>query len=310
MDKFKTLMPWFRLVRLPNLLTTPGDSFAGFFLAAATLPHPPKLTLLLAAAGASLCFYVFGLILNDVLDLETDRCERPERPLPAGDISIPQARMAAIAMALSGLNLALAAGRPALYIAATLAGLILLYNALLKRVPILGVLSMGLCRGLSLLLGAVAACPTLFTQFELPAAPVFIAAGGLTLYVGAFSQVAKHEMDEEKPQGRMRWAPFLTLLVCLPAVLAAAGAVRKPDSFTPTVFVFLMAMTLMRAWLLGGMMYRLQPVPATVGEHVRNLLMVQACFCVASGQAGLLPAALLVLLSFVFKRLTARFYSS
>ena len=71
-----------------------------------------------------------------------------------------------------------------------------------------------------------------------------------------------------------------------------------------------MVMTLMRAWLLGGLMYKSQPVPVTVGGHIRNLLMVQACFCVAAGQAGLLPAMLFVLLSFVFARLHTRFYSS
>ena len=67
---------------------------------------------------------------------------------------------------------------------------------------------------------------------------------------------------------------------------------------------------LLRAWLLGGPMYRLQPVPATVGGHIRNLLMLQACLCVAAGPQGLLPAAAFMLLSFVFKRLSARFYSS
>jgi uncharacterized membrane protein YeiH len=66
----------------------------------------------------------------------------------------------------------------------------------------------------------------------------------------------------------------------------------------------------MRAWLLGGLMYRLQPVPATVGGHIRNLLMTQACFCAAAGQQGLLPALFFVLLAFVFPRLAVRFYSS
>ena len=306
MNTFKTWVPWLRLVRLPNLLTVPGDPVAGFLLAAAVAVRQPKPLVLFAAVGASLFLYVFGLILNDLVDVETDCRERPERPLPAGEITVPQARMAAIAMALSGLNLALVAGRPALYVAALLAGVIVLYNAVLKRVPIVGVAAMGLCRGLSLLLGAVAVQPDVFSQ----AAPALVAAAGLTVYVSAFSQIAKCEMDPEKPQGVTRWLPFFSLLLALPAVPAVLSAVRAYDSFTPTVYVFLMVMTLMRAWLLGGLLYRIQPVPVTVGGHIRNLLMVQGCFCVAAGQSGLLPAGFFVLLSFVFPRLAVRFYSS
>ena len=96
----------------------------------------------------------------------------------------------------------------------------------------------------------------------------------------------------------------------LPFLIGTLSAQKRFDAFTPTVYVFLMVMALMRAWLLGGLMYRLQPVPVTVGGHIRNLLMLQACFCVAAGSQGLLPAAFFVLLSFLFARRAARFYSS
>ena len=310
MNTRTTHTPWLKLIRLPNLLTVPGDPVAGYLLAAATVSQQPRPALLFAAAGASLCLYVFGLVLNDLVDLETDQRERPERPLPAGEITVPQARMAAIAMALSGLNLALAAGRPALYVAAALAGVIVLYNASLKRVKVAGVCAMGACRGLSLLLGAVAARPDLFTRADAACAPVFVAAAGVALYVASFSAVARREMDPEKPQGFTRWLPFAALLAFLPALLVLLSAQKRLDDLTPTVYVFLMVMTLMRAWLLGGLMYRHQPVPVTVGGHIRNLLMVQACLCAAAGPQGLLPAVLFVLLSFVFARLAARFYCS
>ena len=301
-------MPWFKLVRLPNLLTVPGDPAAGFLLASAGQPQSPGLLALAAAAGASLCLYAFGLILNDLMDLETDLRERPERPLPAGEITAPQARMAAIAMALSGLNLALAAGRPALFVAAALAAVIVLYNALLKRLPGAGIAALGACRGLSLVLGAVAARPELFSRPG--SAAVWVAAGGLTLYVAGFSAVAKREMDPEKPLGAARWTPFAALLPTLLALICVVTAQKRLEGLAAMVYVFLMVMTLMRAWLLGGLLYRLQPVPATVGGHIRNLLMVQGCFCLAAGSTGLCPAVLLVVLSAVFARLSKRFYSS
>ncbi|MEI7899170.1 MAG: UbiA family prenyltransferase [bacterium] len=310
MNTRNTLTPWLTLIRLPNLLTVPGDPAAGFLLAAAGASQPPKPLLLFASAGASLGLYLFGLILNDLVDREADLRERPERPLPAGEITVPQARMAAIAMALSGLNLALVAGRFSLYVAAALAGVIILYNVSLKRVRFAGVCAMGLCRGLSLLLGAVAARPDLLTRVDAACLPVFVAALGLTLYVVCFSVVARREMEPEKPQGFTRWLPFTALLFFLPALMVLLSAQKRLDALTPTVYVFLMVMTLMRAWLLGGLLYRLAPVPVTVGGHIRNLLMVQACLCVAAGQSGLLPAVLFVLLSLVFARLSARFYSS
>ena len=81
----------------------------------------------------------------------------------------------------------------ALLVAAALAGMIVLYNAALKRVPVAGICAMGLCRGLSLLLGAVAARPEFFARLTATDMPVFLAAGGLTLYVTGLSAVAKRE---------------------------------------------------------------------------------------------------------------------
>jgi 4-hydroxybenzoate polyprenyltransferase len=303
-------LPWLRLLRLPNLLTVPGDPVAGFLLASFGTPQPHAPLALAAVAGAALCLYAFGLMLNDLMDFETDQRERPERPLPAGEISVPQVRLAAIAMALSGLNLALVAGRTPLFTAAALAAVIVLYDAVLKRVPVLGVCALGLCRALSLLLGASAARPELFSHFSPETAAVWLAAAGLLFYVAGFSTVAKREMEPEKPLSVARWLPFVALLLTLFGLLVAGSALKRLDGFTPTVYVFLMVMALMRAWLLGGMLYRLQPVPVTVGGHIRNLLLMQGCFCVAAGSAGLLPAVFFVLLSFVFARLSERFYSS
>jgi 4-hydroxybenzoate polyprenyltransferase len=307
----KTLRPWFRLFRLPNLLTVPSDPLAGFLLATAGQLGPKQMMPLFSAMGASLFLYLFGLAVNDIIDVEIDREERPERPLPAGEITLPQARMAAIAAALSGLNVALFAGKSALIVAALLAVTILLYNGKLKALPLLGALSMGLCRGLSLLLGMAAAQPEWLTRTpEAPLLPAGIAAVALTLYVAAFTALARHETDPEKPMGFGRWVPFLVLLVGLPGVITMTTALKQTAGVTPTVFVFLMCMALMRAWLLGGPLYRLQELPLIIGGYIRNLLMIQACLCVASGHAGLLPAITLVLLFAVFPRLARSFYSS
>jgi len=298
------LHPWFRLFRLPNLLTVPGDPLAGFLFAlGGSGPGGPMLIPMFAAMAASVCLYMFGLALNDIADIKTDRLERPDRPLPSGQITVPQAMMAALAAALSGLNIALIAGPPALYTAGALAVVILAYNIGLKRVPVLGICAMGLCRALSFVLGLAAACPE---GTDDPA--LAIATIGILAYTVSFSAIAKNEMAAEKPMGVARWIPFAVLLVFLSSVL-----MRRPpaEGVMPAVAVFLMCMAMMQAWMLGGMMYRLQPVSATVAGHIRNVLQVQAFLCVAGVRsAGLLPAFFLMALWLLFPRLAKRFYSS
>lgn len=308
----KTLRPWLRLVRLPNLVTVPGDPLAGFLLATAGTLERPHMLPLFAAMAAALFLYLFGLIVNDIVDLETDRTERPDRPLPAGEISLPQARMAAIAMALSGLNVALCAGKPALIVAGLLSGAILLYNGKLKNVPGAGALIMGNCRGLSVLLGVAAARPEWF--LSLPSTcviwPSMLAPVVVALYVAAFTALARHETEHEKPTGPLRWMPMIVLLVGLPCLLIMVTALKQTAGMAPTLFVFLFCMSVMRAWLLGGPLYRVQEMPLIIGGFIRNMLMVQAALCVACGTAGILPAITLVLLFAIFPRLAKAYYSS
>lgn len=303
------LSPWLRLLRVPNLLTVPGDPVAGFLLAAGVAGGGFSWAMI-CAVGASLCLYCFGLILNDMVDLKVDLCERPDRPLPSGEITFNSARGVAVAFALSGLNLALFAGVHVLYVAMALSALIILYNAGFKNVRILGVITMGLCRGFSFLLGVFAVLPSLESVLSVEGAPVLLGFCAITLTFIGISAVARREMDEKKPMGLQRMLPFITLLIALPGLVLVLSAQKKLVQPTATVYIFLMIMTLMRSWFLGGILYRVQPVPVTVGGHIRNHLMAQACFCSAAGGWGLMPALLLVVASQVFAVLSKRFYSS
>jgi 4-hydroxybenzoate polyprenyltransferase len=220
--------------------------------------------------------------------------------------------MAAIAMELSGLNLALNAGKPALTVSALLSGAILLYNGKLKNVPVFGALTMGSCRGLSLLLGVAAARPEWF--LSLPSTcliwPSMLAPLVLALYVAAFAALARRETEDEKPLGPLRWMPMTVLLIGLPCLLIMVTAIGQTAGISPTLFVFLFCMATMRAWLLGGPLYRVQEMPLIIGGFIRNLLLIQAALCVACGTAGILPAITLVLLFAVFPRLARSYYSS
>ncbi len=301
--------PWLRLLRVPNLLTVPGDPVAGYLLAAGAAGVVLSWNLLFAV-GASLCLYCFGLILNDMVDLKVDLEERPDRPLPAGEISFNSARGAAVAFVLTGLNLSLFAGVSVLYAAMALSILIILYNAGFKNVRIIGVVTMGLCRGVSFLLGVFVALPSPERLLGTEGASALLGFVAITLTFIGISAVARHEMDEEKPMGMQRMLPFVTLLIALPGLVLVLSAQEKLVQPTATVYIFLMIMTLMRAWFLGGILYRVQPVSVTVGGHIRNHLMAQACFCSAAGGWGLMFALALVVTSQAFAVLSRRFYSS
>ena len=89
---------WLQLLRVPNLFTVPGDPVAGFLLATFGVLTPD---VVLAILG-SLCLYAGGLVLNDLHDLDEDRRDRPNRPLPAGEIAVRSAWLAVIGLFLVG----------------------------------------------------------------------------------------------------------------------------------------------------------------------------------------------------------------
>ena len=97
------------------------------------------------------------MVLNDVFDYRLDLEQRPERPLPSGRIGRGTAAwLGAILLLLGvaagwGTAASVHALRPGVVVT-LLAALVLLYDSLLKRMP-LGPLAMGGCRMLNVLLG-------------------------------------------------------------------------------------------------------------------------------------------------------------
>jgi len=251
-----TFLAWARLLRLPNLFTVPGDPIAGFLLAAS--PHPETVRLA-SAVGASLLLYTAGLIGNDLADINEDRRERPDRPLPSGRISQRQAGIAAVAAASGGL--ALAALGDLLSVAAPLAGCIALYTFLPGGRRI-GPLLLGLCRGLSLLLGAAAAGAPLATS-------TLTAAATLAGYIAAVSIIAAGET-------RVRRIAPLNLL---PALVLALGFAAMTMPAPRLALSILPAVALA---LFHGAALRATPAPQlvrrAVGGWLGMLPLIQAYF--------------------------------
>lgn len=194
---------WLELARAPNLLTLPGQVLAGAALAGGLASPPYPVFRLCAAALAGIGFYLFGLFGNDAADLETDRRERPGRPLPSGRISLRAVRIAARLCAGLGLACAAAAGREAGAIGLVLWLFVTLYNRGLKNVRGAGEGILGACRGLLLLLGAVTVSP--LRAFP---PPVWAGAVLLGLYVAAVSALARDEAGDTPPSRLQRALPL------------------------------------------------------------------------------------------------------
>lgn len=314
----RKLRAWASLLRVPNLFTVPGDPLAGTVLAlaaGASASMPAARALL--AVGASLLLYAAGLLQNDYWDLDEDRRDRPDRPLPSGDVSPRSAIVAAFVLAGLGVVLARLASLPAGIAAAGLLMVETIYNRGGKNVHILGPLLMGACRGLSLLVGAAA-----LGWDGVASAEVLLAAVGLAAYIAAVTAVA----DEETTRGPVKlrrlpaevlllWAiPFWLFAFIGPA--AVAGGSYPPSRYTVNAalsgallaFAFIRTAVLVRS-LRGGDVPPAH-VQRTVGRLIRTLLAVQAALLASIAWPGLLLAAWPLAAWPMAKNLSRRFYSS
>lgn len=281
-----------RLLRAPNLLSVPGDPLAGCFLAAAASSYSVAFPSVVAAAAASVAAYAGGMVDNDLVDLERDRLERPERPLPSGDIGISTAHRLRIVLLALPFLLGFAAKLPIAWFAVhgALLVAILTYNRTKEHSRILGVLLMGLCRGLSLLSGAALCGATALTDRT-----VLVAFAVWTIYVAGLTAFASTE--NVRGSGGIRYLmllPFAALL--LAAVPLQVGAVAG-------------AALVWDALRDAGPQAPPPVVRRTVGRLIRVLLPMQACTCLASPD-GALPALFLVACWFVSARLARRYAAS
>lgn len=304
MNSNSKLAAWGRLLRLPNLLTVPGDPAAGFLLAGGTLGGGVAWRLA-AAVSISMCFYIFGLILNDFCDIEKDRRERPDRPLPGGAINKWVALVVGIGSACLGLVAAFLAGQKVLMTAAGLLAAIVLYDCAIKKIPAAGPLNMGLCRGLSVILGASAAPAGTFNAL------VITAGTGVVFYVAALSDVAARETEEGTVGGR-RWFPFAALCLCFGVFFFfMVGDTRAIETTSLAMAVLAGVYALARtAALAHGLGAAGALVSLFAGGFIQTLLIVQAAFCAATGGAGLIFAVALLAMAPAFGLMMKRFYSS
>lgn len=269
-----SLRPWLQLVRPPNLVTAAADVLAGWAIAGPANVGPLPWLL-----GASVSLYAGGVVLNDVCDVQLDTRERPERPLPSGEVPVPAAAALAGLLLTAGVGAAWRASQLGGALAAAIAVLAVTYDTWSKPRRLAGPLNMGACRALNLLLGMTAAPSSLEARWPLALLPL--------AYVGAVTVLSRGEV-----QGAPRAAPLISfglMTGVIGAVAALAWTVAPARGAAFTARMTATSCSLLLAWLVLPPLWRalLSPNARTVRTAVRagvlSLLVLDACIAGAFG---------------------------
>jgi 4-hydroxybenzoate polyprenyltransferase len=233
------LLPVLRLLRVGTLFSPAADVVAS--AAVAGVPWDGDVA---RAAAASVCLYAAGMVWNDVADRRLDAVQRPERPLPRGDVSLAFAVGLGTALLAAGLVLSPCRGHHAL-----IAALVLAYDFGSKLVPWAGALVMGALRALNL--GTALALPAAGAAAN--ARDVVVAAACYGAYIVAVTVLGIFEdapADGPKVRGRavaaVQAAPPLAAFCALATV--QGGFWPAPALAAVPIVWFLRRNARIRAW--------------------------------------------------------------
>jgi hypothetical protein len=267
----KTLL---KLGRISNLPTVWTDVLTGTVFAAGAIQGWRTGVMLLAMS----LLYVGGMYLNDYFDRAIDARERPQRPIPAGDVSATTVATIGFGMLVTGVTLMTTMGAPAGLISLMLALVIILYDAFHKSFA-LAPLIMGLCRALVYCAAAVAAVGSVPSN-------VLIASLTLLAYVAGLTYAARQESLD-------RVGNLWPLLMLIAPIVLAAPALGQ-GLFAVMVYLFLIACVAYSTHLLVA-----RPLPGSVSRAV-GILIAGICLVDAAFLAsiGAVEAALAAALGF------------
>ena len=297
---------WLQLFRAPNLFTVPGDPLAGFLIASGGILDIRALP----AVIASLCIYSAGLAMNDVIDQKEDLAERPKRPLPSGAISRSSAISAILLLCAIGIGVLHAAlGPRAAIMGVALLLTVWLYNFTTKRLAVIGALTMGTCRGLSVMLGAVAGmgpdswvvakasvmpdsirflAPYFFFQAnsmgEWYLVKALAGAVAITLYIAAVTNLARNETKLVVSKFA-KMLPVAAMFIGYIIIKQFTGTILLDPS--PTLWLVAVVLCVMQTGELLKTPPR--PIPPAIGGYIRLMLVMQAALCVMPNSLGGFP---------------------
>ena len=177
---------YLQLVRIPGIFTALSNVMIGYFFSLSET-EVVSFPFLFLTSGMLFCS---GMIFNDYFDLQIDKKERPDRPLPTKKISKQNALLLGVIFLILANFFAYVVGYYSLIISLIMTILIISYNYKLKFISFLGIFNLSFIRFLNILLGfSILSITFDVIQYAIP----------IGIFVGGISILAKNESDLIKP---------------------------------------------------------------------------------------------------------------
>ena len=302
-----TLVAWGRSLRLSLLPTAMADGLAGFAIAGLS-EFPKDERLFLFASSA--CIYHGAMALNDWADREKDAIDRPDRPIPSGELQSGHVLLLASVLISIGLGLAFSLDQRLFAWMSAIAATAVTYDLWLRG-PVIGPLCLGACRAMHMAAPIAWLAPDrLQTFWYLPV--------GYGLYVFTLSRLARLEEQSaallgSKPK-RLIYLQALsfTLPLLAAAIMSEATFRSSLESLAANNVVMPWPATLSPQWPLtllalsgafvlirrsiGSEEWTPARVQASVGTALRLLLIYSAaCAFTGDGTYRFVAIALILL---------------
>jgi len=243
------------LTRISNLPTCWTNVLTGAAIGSFTASKPLAIVPVVLLSIIISLFYMAGMALNDLIDLNIDLKERPDRPIPSGRISPQSALIFVILLFVTAMALLLIFFPHCIYFALLLVVMIVLYDVTHKRFSF-SVIFMAVCRALIYMIAAYAVFGggTKATFW----ANAALASTILTLYIAFMTIIARSENEETID--KRRWLAIAIILL-----VPAAFTLSVPTSgfYSYIIAVILLVLLVRAAVLVFGKPPRIKPAVLT-----------------------------------------------
>ena len=263
-----------RLGRVSNLPTVWSNSLAGLVLAGGGAALEAGLQTGIALMLIMSLFYVGGMYLNDAFDQHIDAVERPERPIPSGQVSARAVYICGYGMLALGIAALFWWGWAPGLTGIALAGAIVYYDWRHKTDP-LGPAWMGLCRVLIYLAAA-------FLVTAKPPLILYLGALALFCYLIGLTYIAK---QENLGKVANLW-PLLFLAVPAAAAVCVAAKSGSLTMLLSAVFILWMVNALRYLWRRGP-----GDIPRAVVSLIAGMSLLDAALIAYMGAPVMAAAA-------------------
>lgn len=149
----KTILPFFKILRPGNALMAGATVVLGFWLSGSRLPALSLVHLIIVAV----CAVGYGNVVNDVLDVMSDRVSHPTRPLPSNEMTLISATVLAFFLCTFSIVNAFIVSTPHGAGAVAPLALLSLYAFFLKGTPLAGNIVVSLLVAYTIIFGGLMA---------------------------------------------------------------------------------------------------------------------------------------------------------